>query len=270
MCNETFEGWSQLRIFEFLAECGYQGVEIAPFTIDTDVRRVDANRRAELRRCAEAAGVEVVGLHWLLAKTQGLHLTSPDPKTRQRTAEYLAELARFSSDLGGRAIIFGSPRQRNLAEGISRDEGMDYAAAVFQEVIPVLEQTQVTLCLEPLGPTTTNFLVSAADAVELAQRIDSPWCRLILDCKAMQREERSIPELIRWARPWLAHFHANDFNRRGPGMGDLDFQPILAALREIDYAGWVSVEVFDLTPGAERIARDSIGYLRDVTKRLAS
>jgi sugar phosphate isomerase/epimerase len=229
---------------------------------------VDAKRRDALRRSAETAGIEILGLHWLLAKTKGLHLTSPDPETRRRTVEYLAELARFASDLGGNLLIFGSPQQRNLADGMTRAEGMNHAAEVFQQVMPVLEQTGVTLCLEPLGPATTNFLVTAADAVELVRRMDSPRCRLILDCKAMQREQRPIAELIRWAKPWLEHFHANDFNRRGPGMGDVDFGPILKALYEIDFSGWVSVEVFDFTPGAPKIARDSIRYLRDVAAQL--
>jgi len=128
ICNETFRDWPQEKIFHFAAECGYQGVEIAPFTIDHDVRNVTATRRAELRKHAENAGVEIVGLHWLLSKTEGLHLTSPDAETRRRTADYLGELARFCHELGGNVMIFGSPQQRNLAEGVSPSQGMEYAA----------------------------------------------------------------------------------------------------------------------------------------------
>ncbi|HIQ21061.1 MAG TPA: sugar phosphate isomerase/epimerase [Planctomycetes bacterium] len=268
MCNETFEGWPQERIFRFLAQCGYEAVEIAPFTINTDVTKISARQRADLRRWAEGAGIRIVGLHWLLAKTKGLHLTSPDAEVRRRTTDYLIALARFCHDLGGDVLVFGSPKQRDLAPGVSREEGMAYAAEVFRGVMPVLEKTGVRLALEPLGPRTTNFMVFAADTVELAQMVNSPFCKLILDCKAMVTESQSIPELIRRYHQWLIHFHANDPNLQGPGMGELDFLPIFEALRDVRFGGWVSVEVFDYTPGPERLARQSIQYMRKVAAQL--
>ena len=76
------------------------------------------------------------------------------------------------------------------------------------------------------------------------------------EMKAMFSESTPIPELIRQNRSMLVHFHANDPNLQGPGFGDLDFVPILEALGEIDYQGWVSVEVFDYEPGVERLARE--------------
>jgi sugar phosphate isomerase/epimerase len=270
MCNETFQDWPQAKIFQFLARCGYGGVEIAPFTIHTDVTQIGAKERAALRKHADEANIQIVGLHWLLAKTEGLHLTSPDKEVRRKTTEYLGELAKFSRDLGGKVMVFGSPKQRNLLPGTSREEAMDYAAEVFRGVLPVLEKTGVLIALEPLGPRETTFMVFAADAVELAERIDSPFCRLLLDCKAMVTETSPIPELIHKYHKWLVHFHANDANLQGPGMGELDFVPIFKALRDVGYRGWVSVEVFDYSPGPERIARQSLAYMRKVEAQLAA
>lgn len=263
ICNETFADWSQERIFAFAAECGYQGVEIAPFTLAQYVTDIPAARRAELCRQAKEAGVEIVGLHWLLAKTEGLYLTSPDAAVRQKTTEYLKELARFCADLGAKTMIFGSPKQRNVLPGVSRDEAMRYAAEVFQGVVPTLRDAGVRIGLEPLAPAETNFMANAAEAVELARRIDAPEVKIILDCKAMAGGETvSIPETVRKYRDWFIHFHANDPNLQGPGFGQLDFVPIFAALRDVHYAGWVSVEVFDYTPGAERLGRESIAYMK--------
>ena len=81
---------------------------------------------------------------------------------------------------------------------------------------------------------------------------------------------RPIPGLIQRHAERLVHFHANDPNQQGPGFGQLDFVPIFAALREVDYRGWVSVEVFDYSPGAERLARESIRYMRDCLVKAAS
>ncbi len=267
ICNETFGDRPQAEIFQFAAQCGYRGVEIAPFTIDPDVRKITAATRAQLRQQAEQAGVELVALHWLLAKTTGLHLTSPDAAVRRETAAYLVELGRFCHDLGGKIMVFGSPKQRNLLPGVSRAKGLQYAVEVLRSALPTLAELGVILALEPLSHRTTNFMSTAAEAVELAEMVDLPNCRLLLDCLAMSTEATPIPDLIRRHSKWLAHFHANDPNQQGPGMGKLDFVPIFQALRDADYRGWVSVEVFDTRPGGETIARRSIEYLRQVEAR---
>ena len=269
ICNETFVDWPFERAFAFARECGYTGIEIAPFTINTDARKITSEERAAVRRQAEDAGLDVVGLHWLLAKTEGLYLTTPDAAVRRTTAEYIKELARLCRDLGGSLMVFGSPQQRNLLPGVSQDEAMKYAAEVLQSAMPVLEDLDVTLAVEPLGPAEGNFLLTAADGIRLIEMVGSPHCRLHLDCKAMSTEADPIPAIIRRSAPWLHHFHANDPNRQGPGMGDLEFTPILEALGEIDYRGWVSVEVFDYSPGPERLARQSIENLQSCLDAIA-
>ena len=269
VCNETFQDWPLEKAFDFAADCGYSGIEIAPFTLAEKATEITAQQRAEVVRLADRAGLEVVGLHWLLAKTEGLHLTSPDAEVRRKTADYLIELSRLCFDLGGRLMVFGSPKQRCLPPGVTRESAMDYAAEVLQSILPVLEQSDVTIALEPLGPEETDFLQTAAETTRLIERIGSPNVRLHLDCKAMATESIPIPELIARNASLLAHFHANDPNRQGPGFGRLDFLPILKALGKIDYRGWVSVEVFDYAPGIERLARDSIAYLQHCLARLA-
>ena len=268
ICNETFVDWPFDKAFGFARECGYTGIEIAPFTIHADARQIPPQCRAEVRRQAEGAGLDVIGLHWLLAKTEGLYLTTPDAAVRRATAQYLEELARLCRDLGGSIMVFGSPMQRNLLPGVGHEEAMKYAAEVFQSAMPVLEDLDVTLAVEPLGPAEGNFLLTAADGVRLIEMVGSSHCRLHLDCKAMSTEKSPIADIVRRCAPWLVHFHVNDPNRQGPGMGELDFLPILSALGEIDYRGWVSVEVFDYSPGVERLARESIEYLHDCLQQL--
>lgn len=262
ICNETFLDWPFERAFAFARECGYTGIEFAPFTMDLDARNISQERRAEVRRQLAAEGLESVGLHWLLAKTQGFYLTTPDAAVRKRTAEYLAELARLCRDLNGKVLVLGSPLQRNLLPGVTHDDAMQYAADVLRAVMPTCAELGVTFAVEPLGPQEGDFLRTADLGVELARLVDSPHCRLHLDVKAMSSEGTPIPEIIRKHAGWMEHFHANDPNRRGPGMGELDFAPIFQALRDVNYQGWVSVEVFDYEPGVERLARESIDYMR--------
>jgi sugar phosphate isomerase/epimerase len=262
ICNETFQDWPFDKAFAFARELGYMGIEFAPFTMNKNAREITAPRRREVRQQAEAAGLEVVGLHWLLAFTEGYYLTSPDPEVRAATAAYLGDLARLCGDLGGKVMVLGSPKQRNLLPGVTLDQAMDYAADVLQAAMPAMEECDVLLAVEPLGPEEGDFLLTADLGIELIHKVDSPHCRLHLDVKAMSSESRPIPDILRQGAPYLEHFHANDPNRRGPGMGEMDFLPILATLNEIGYQGWISVEVFDYAPGVEALARDSIHYLQ--------
>lgn len=258
ICNETFGDWPFDKAFACAREQGYTGIEFAPFTIANSAYEISAARRAEIRRLAEAADVEIIGLHWLLAKTSGYYLTTPDAGVRKQTADYISELARLCRDLGGQVMVLGSPQQRNLLPGVSHDEALQHAADVLQQTLPTLEACDVTIAVEPLGPIEGNFLNTAALGAQLCELVGSPQVRLHLDVKAMSTEPTPIPQIIHQQRQLLQHFHANDPNLLGPGMGEIDFVPIFRALGEVDYRGWISVEVFDYSPGAENIARISM------------
>jgi sugar phosphate isomerase/epimerase len=266
ICNETFQEWPFEKACDFAAACGYQGLEVAPFTLGRDATEVSALRRREIRGTIERAGLECIGLHWLLAKTEGFHVTHPDEDVRRRTVAYLEDLARLCGDLGGRVLVFGSPHQRSLLPGVSQTDGLDRLAETFSRLAPTLEATGTVLAVEPLAPTETNVLNTAAEACRLIERIGAPNVRLILDVKAMSSEAAPIPTIITASARHLEHFHANDTNLQGPGFGAVDFAPIFAALDEVGYCGWVSVEVFDYAPGIERLARESIDYMQRVAE----
>jgi sugar phosphate isomerase/epimerase len=266
ICNETFENWEHPHVCQLVSDLGYTGLELAPFTLAPRITDVSADRRKALRRQAEDCGLKLIGLHWLLAKTQGLHLTSPDEATRARTAEYLIELTRCTRDLGGDLMVFGSPAQRNLPEGMSRDQGFEYAADTFRRIGSALADCGVRVCLEPLTPAETNFMTSADEGFELMERIGHPNFCLHLDVKAMSSEGTPVPDIIRKHAKHTGHFHANDPNKRGPGFGHMDFVPIFTALKQSGYKGWVSVEVFDYTPDPETIARESLRYMKQCDK----
>ncbi|HSI37094.1 MAG TPA: sugar phosphate isomerase/epimerase family protein [Tepidisphaeraceae bacterium] len=265
ICNELFDNWDFARVCSFIKETGYAGVEIAPFTLAEHVNKISPERRREVRAAAEKAGVDILGIHWLLAKVvsdKPLYVTHPDPAVRKDTADYFVELTKLCADLGGRIMVIGSPKARDLMPGVSRDQAMEFSREVFSACLPLAEKHGVTLAIEPLGPAETNFLNSAADGIELIERVNHPHFKLHLDVKAMSSEPTPIPDVIRASKAHTVHFHANDPNLLGPGMGEVKFEPIFAALKETGYDGYVSVEVFDFKPGAERIARESIEYMK--------
>ena len=262
ICNETFQGWPWERICPFVAETGYDAIEIAPFTLSESVAEIPPDRRAALRRAAQAAGVEIAGLHWLLVSPKGLYINHPDPAIRARTRDYFRALVDFCGDLGGKIMVLGSPKQRAVHEGLTHQQAWDLAKETIGGVLDLAAKRGVTLCLEPLSTQETDFWTTAEEVRRFAAELNHPNCKIILDVKAMSSEAKPIPQIIRESTGWVAHVHANDANRRGPGFGDTDFAPIAAALREIGYDGYVSVEVFDYSPDPQTIARESLRYLR--------
>ena len=262
ICNEIFDGWSLDDTFAFCAKAGYDAVEIAPFTVAPYVTEISAERRREIRASAERHGIAISGLHWVLVKAEGMHLTSPDEAVREKTARYLVELVDCCADLGGDRIIVGSPKQRNIEPPVTFEQGWEWATDCFRDAVKCGEERGVVICFEPLAPSETNFINTAAQAIEFVGQLDSPAFKIILDVKAMSSEAISIPQIIRESHPHFAYFHANDANLKGPGFGDTDFRPIGAALREVGYDGVVSVEVFNFEEGPEVIATKSLEHLK--------
>ena len=76
ICNETFGDWNLSDALKLARETGYTGWEVAPFMLSDDIRNFDQQARQNYRRQVEQAGLEIIGLHWLLAKTEGLYLTA--------------------------------------------------------------------------------------------------------------------------------------------------------------------------------------------------
>ena len=263
LCQELFGDRPWNEQCRTMKELGYDGVEIAPFSFGARVSEISAAQRAAIRAEAEAADLEVIGLHWLLAKTTGLHLTTSDQAIRQATADYLRELARCCADLGGKILVLGSPAQRSLEEGMAIEQATANAIEVLRAVVAECGHRDVTIALEPLTPKETDFMNTCAQAREIIEAVDDPHVRLHQDVKAMLGgESRPVPEVIREFAKETVHFHANDTNLLGPGMGETDYVPIFEALLASGYDGYVSVEVFDYSPGPDNIARISIETMR--------
>ncbi len=270
LCNELMREWPFERQCEYTASVGYDGLEIAPFTLADSVNELTATDRKRLATAAERAGLEIVGLHWLLVKPEGLHLASPDESVRKATAAYLADLARFCADLGGKVMIFGSPKQRNLLPGVTYEQAWEWARETFLRALPTCAERGVKLCLEQLSTEETDFITTLDAAARFVDAVDHPNFTLMLDVKAIS----SLPEppevSIRKYGARAAHFHANDVNLQGPGFGEVDFIPIFEALKEVGYSGWVSVEVFDYSPGIETLAEQSLQYLKKCASEVFS
>lgn len=264
ICNEIFRGWKIEDAMSFAKQAGYDGIEIAPFTLAKYVTDVSAGERQRIRESAARIGIEISGIHWVLVQADGMYLNHPEGETRARTSQYFCELVRFCADLGGKIIVVGSPKQRNVMAGVSYEQAWQWATDTFRDAVTLANERGITICFEPLSPAETNFINTAEEGIRFTRQFKSPAMQIILDVKAMCSEAKPIPQIIQESWPNFAYFHANDRNLKGPGFGDVDFRPIAASLKGAGYSGYVSVEVFKFEEGAEVIATRSIEYLKRV------
>jgi len=263
ICNEMFEGWNIEDVFRYASEIGYDGVEIAPFTLAESVADITKSERDRIKSAAENSGIEVVGLHWLLVSPKGLYINHPEKTIRDRTLDYMIKLIEFCSDIGGKVMIVGSPKQRSVLQGYTYRDAWDLTVEFFKGCLDVAAERDVIICIEPLDPAQTNFINTAEEGLKLVKDLNHPNFRLMIDVRSsIHGEDIPVSDLIRKYSDHISHVHANDGNGRGPGFGDTDFGPISQALMDVNYRGYVSVEVFDFSPDPETIAKESYNYLK--------
>jgi D-psicose/D-tagatose/L-ribulose 3-epimerase len=271
ICNELFQGWPIEKVFEYAAQLGYDGVEIAPFTLADSVTEISPKRRKAIRLAAEEKGIEIVGLHWLLAKPEGLYINHPDEIIRIKTQEYIEALIHFCADIGGKILVHGSPHQRTIQEGWGDQESWNFAKETFKVCLKAAQKRNVLYCIEPLAHTNTNFINTVAEAIRFVKEMRHPRFKMVFDCRSASIQEKSVPEALLWALEsgYLRHVHVNDSNGKGPGFGEIEFIPILKTLFKNGYKGYISVEVIDFSPDPQTVASRSIGYLRGILETLS-
>ena len=265
LCNEVVRGLDFAGQCRFARETGYDGLEIAPFTLSPEPHRLGRAAVKELRMIADGEGVRIAGLHWLLSAPQGLSITEDDDGVAARTLDAAERLIELCAGLGGSYLIHGSPQQRLLASG-REEAGRRRARAYFAAAAEAAAAAGAAYVLEPLGPADRDGLIrSVDDAAAIIEEIGAPALTTMLDCYATGATADILAALTRWVpRGVIHHIHFNDSNQRGPGEGTLDFPAILDTLRRLNYAGASAVEPFVYLPDGPSCAARSIGYLRGI------
>ena len=271
LCNEVLQPLPFARQCELAAALGYDGLEVAPFTLAPDPTELTDAELEGFRRTAEDHGLKIFGLHWLLVAPAGLSIVSADPALRQRTKQVMVRLVEMCAALGGSYLVHGSPKQRSVPEGSTREQAWERARECLSGAAAAAARCGVTYCLEPLAPRETDLFNTVEECVRMVEEIGEPALRTMIDCSAAgQAEQLPVDQLmLQWMpKGVIGHVQVNDPNRRGPGQGDLDFAPILDAMawseNEGHFPGIVGVEPFDYVPDGPGCAARSIGYLRGV------
>jgi sugar phosphate isomerase/epimerase len=271
LCNEVIAPMPFPQQCAYAAKLGYDGLEIAPYTLSEEPHRMGTARIAAARAAAEDAGIAVTGLHWLLIKPTGLSISARDENVRKRTIDVMHSLIDLCAELGGKYLVHGSPQQRRVEAGETRAAAMARAQECFAAVAERAQKAGVVYCIEPLASDQTPLINTLEEAAGMVAQIDSSSIKTMIDCSSAGRMEKEpLNTLVdRWLpKGLIAHVQVNDRNRRGPGQGEQRFAPLFASLKKNRYGGDVAVEPFDYVPDGPGAAARAIGYIKGILEAL--
>lgn len=266
VCNELIADRPFAEACRLIARHDFQGVELAPYTLADDPTRISPSRIGELRRTIEDAGLQCVGLHWLLKAPAGLHLTTPDLAIRRRSWESLRALLDLCAGLGGELMILGSGKQRD-AQGIGREAARASLIEGLAKLAPAAAAASVWILLEALPETATDVVNTLREAQEVIRAVGHPSVSGMFDFHNCRDETISWDCLIARYGDMIHHVHLNEADgyhpslATRPGRRRSEFEPAFRALADQRYDGWVSLEIFHAEDQPEEILAETQAFL---------
>ena len=153
-------------------------------------------------------------------------------------------------------MVFGSPKQRAAMDGVTGEEATKRWIDGLAHVAPHAESRGVTILIEALPSSQCNVVTTLEEAVKYVRQIGSPAIQTMFDSHNAEDEVENHATLVERYFDWIRHVHVNEMDGRHPGTGDYDFLSIFDVLKRKGYTGWISLEAFDFSFGAETLARE--------------
>jgi sugar phosphate isomerase/epimerase len=237
-------------------ELGFDAVEVFP-------PGPDAIDPTELRGLLDDNGLSLAavgtGAGWVKHK---LTLTSPEEVIREKAIAFIRSIMELAAQFEAPAII-GSMQGR-AAESVTKPIALRFLGNALFKLDEIATDLGVALLYEPLNRYETNLINTLAEGVQFLKGLSTQNVKLLADLYHMNIEETNLADALRAAGPYVGHIHFADSNRKAAGLGHTDFTPIVKALREIGYEGYLSAEVFPL-PDSDTAAKQTIESFRKVT-----
>ncbi len=232
-------------------QMGFDAIEIFPPDADTLQHLFLGKQLTDSGLSVAAVGT---GAGWVKHRLQ---LADEEPIVRQRAIGFIKTIIDCAAELGAPAIV-GSMQGRS-SQAVKRETAISYLRDGLETLGRYASQYGKPLLFEPLNRYETDQANTLDQGLAIIEGI--PNVQLLADLFHMNIEEVNIAEAIRRAGSAIGHVHFADTNRMAIGFGHLDVAPVIAALREIGYMGYLSAEVFS-KPDAHQAAKQTMDSFR--------
>ena len=236
--------WENRYISEYLKllkslDCS--GVEIAPNIVWPEPINSTKEERQAFKKLVGKEDLTIIGFHALLFTRPDLQFFKSE-ESRQSTIGYLKKLIELCSDLGGKQLIFGSPRNRSIHDR-KYSECLDQIKEDFFKICEFSKKYNIFFCIEPLGPNETDFIQSVEEGGNLVNQVNHPFFKLHLDTKALFSTKEAPDKIVNKFHNIIQHVHISDENLKEPGTINFGHKEIGDALNKINYSNYLSIEM---------------------------
>jgi D-psicose/D-tagatose/L-ribulose 3-epimerase len=268
VCNELFGGQVFQDACLKIASYGFEGVEIAPYTLAENPLRIGSEKGKEIKRIMKDTGLQFVGFHWLLSAPEGFHITTPETSTRRKSWDFMRYLVELCQELGGEILVLGSSKQRSTM-GIPKGKALSYLKEGLKEIAPLAERGNIKVLIEPLPSRLTDVVNTLQGAKKIIEEVGSPAISGMFDFHNCEDENKPWHQLINEYFSIIEHVHLNEVDGDYPGSGNSDFLPTFRALREREYKGWISLEIFHFRESPDTILSSTRRVISEIETKLS-
>lgn len=219
-----------------MAEAGFAALEISPWI----PRKLTATRINSLRTSLRRNGLAFSGFTAIYPPE--MILASQSVASRRKNILYTKRLIELAQGLGGKVLVWGSGRSRNIPRDIPFRRGYGWLVELLRASAYAADQTDVKIAVEPLNRFESTIIHNVSEALSLAKLVNRKSIGVVYDTFHTNLEEDSFTRPILLAGERLAAVHVSDCNRKIPGKGHIDFPPIFDALKKVEYDGYVTLE----------------------------
>ena len=235
VCNELFGKLGFPQTCELMASHGFDGIEIAPFTLFNEDGRLTADTIKMVRRSLADSGLGFAGFHWLFARPAGLFMVSENVAVRARAWNQLCHLLEAAGELGGGPLTFGSPQQRDSGAQ-PKQVARKYLAEGLLSLCGLAASCNSSVLIEALQSADTNMINTLDEASAFIDEVACPSVSGMFDFHNCGDESLSWDELIRRHKRIIKHVHLNTTDGGYPLHPDADYLAAFKALKGSGYS----------------------------------
>lgn len=268
VCNELFGSLGFPETCGLMASHGFDGIEIAPFTLFDENGKLPTTTIQMAKRSLADNGLGFAGFHWLFARPAGLFMVSGDSAVRAKAWNQLQHLLEAAGELGGGPLTFGSPKQRDSGQ-LPKTLARGYLAEGLRGLCKLAVSCNSMVLIEALQSVDTNMINTLDEASDFIAEVGCPSVAGMFDFHNCGDEFLPWDQLIRRHRGIIRHVHLNTLDGGYPLHPDPDYLAAFRALKDIGYSEWVSLEIFTEPDDPSAVLAATAGFLDQVEAELA-